>query len=212
MVRQRNYQFERSISFFTKQFTDGSSVVHRSLSDITQTGYLTFPEFALAMYLTNYKLNGREIPSTTPDNILSEVKGVIEQIQAIKQKQVAEQPLIQMNATPQMSSVQPQMIQQQYTGMSTISSIPTLASISPVPTGVSSAGGLLGQNFMVFAQRVMPQQNPPLQYNVQGLQGNAKIPWAVTNEEKMQYREIFKAWDVNGSGYLSGECTNRHGR
>ncbi|CAG8523760.1 4631_t:CDS:10 [Paraglomus occultum] len=176
-----------------------------NLSDITQTGYLTFPEFALAMYLTNHKLNGREIPSTTPDNILSEVKGVIGQIQAIEQKQVSEQPLIQMNATPQMSSVQPPMVQQQYTGMSTISSIPTIASISPVPTGVSSASGLLGQNFMMLAQRVMPQQNPPLQYNVQGLQGNAKIPWAVTNEEKMQYREIFKAWDVNGSGYLSGE-------
>jgi hypothetical protein len=56
----------------------------------------------LALYLPNLKINGREVPDKTPDSILSEVKGVIEQIQTIEEKKASEQPLVQINPTLQL--------------------------------------------------------------------------------------------------------------
>nr|CAG8442379.1 3165_t:CDS:2 [Entrophospora candida] len=56
-----------------------------------------------------------------------------------------------------------------------------------------------------FTQRMLPQQTPQQQYNTIGIQGNAKISWAVTPEEKAQYKEIFKQWDATGLGYLTGD-------
>ncbi|CAJ0919825.1 20242_t:CDS:2 [Entrophospora sp. SA101] len=56
-----------------------------------------------------------------------------------------------------------------------------------------------------FTQRMLPQQTPQQQYNTIGIQGNAKISWAVTPEEKAQYKEIFKQWDSTGLGYLTGD-------
>jgi hypothetical protein len=62
-----------------------------------------------------------------------------------------------------------------------ISSIPSLASVLPVPTGVSSASGILGQNFTTFAQSHASSESTAT-YNVQALQGNVRIPWAVSKK------------------------------
>ncbi|EER41962.1 DUF1720 domain-containing protein [Histoplasma capsulatum H143] len=43
------------------------------LSDTTKSGRLLFPEFALAMYLCNLKLTGKELPSVLPERIANEV-------------------------------------------------------------------------------------------------------------------------------------------
>ncbi|CAG8557077.1 1263_t:CDS:10 [Ambispora leptoticha] len=101
----------------------------------------------------------------------------------------------------QSSVSQPQMIQQQY-GISTIPTIGQLSSVQNIP---SLGGSVMPAGVLALSQRMMPQQNPQQQYNTSGLQGNAKIPWAVTPEEKAQYRDIFKAWDTEGNGYISGE-------
>ncbi|KAJ5247038.1 Actin cytoskeleton-regulatory complex protein PAN1 [Penicillium chermesinum] len=48
------------------------------LSDSTKSGQLLFPEFALAMYLCNLRLTGREIPSTLPETIKNEVSSMVD--------------------------------------------------------------------------------------------------------------------------------------
>jgi hypothetical protein len=48
------------------------------LSDSTKSGQLFFPEFALAMYLCNLRLTGRELPSALPDTIKNEVSSMVD--------------------------------------------------------------------------------------------------------------------------------------
>ena len=49
-----------------------------TLSDTTKSGQLLFPEFALAMYLCNLKLTGKEVPSSLPERIRNEVSSMVD--------------------------------------------------------------------------------------------------------------------------------------
>ncbi|KAM5453383.1 actin organization and endocytosis protein [Microsporum canis] len=48
------------------------------LSDTTKSGRLMFPEFALAMYLCNLRITGRDLPATLPDRIKNEVSSMVD--------------------------------------------------------------------------------------------------------------------------------------
>ncbi|RMD42166.1 hypothetical protein DV735_g2963, partial [Chaetothyriales sp. CBS 134920] len=48
------------------------------LSDTTKSGQLLFPEFALAMYLCNLKLTGKDLPAVLPDRIKNEVSSMVD--------------------------------------------------------------------------------------------------------------------------------------
>ena len=48
------------------------------LSDTTKSGQLLFPEFALAMYLCNLKLVGKELPQSLPERITNEVSSMVD--------------------------------------------------------------------------------------------------------------------------------------
>ncbi|TQB68777.1 actin organization and endocytosis protein [Monascus purpureus] len=48
------------------------------LSDTTKSGQLFFPEFALAMYLCNLRLTGKEIPTSLPEKIKNEVSSMVD--------------------------------------------------------------------------------------------------------------------------------------
>ncbi|KAJ5558584.1 hypothetical protein N7461_002556 [Penicillium sp. DV-2018c] len=48
------------------------------LCDSTKSGQLFFPEFALAMYLCNIRLTGRELPSSLPETIKNEVSSMVD--------------------------------------------------------------------------------------------------------------------------------------
>ncbi|KAJ5178067.1 uncharacterized protein N7500_000766 [Penicillium coprophilum] len=48
------------------------------LSDTTKSGQLFFPEFALAMYLCNIRLTGRDLPSSLPETIKNEVSSMVD--------------------------------------------------------------------------------------------------------------------------------------
>jgi actin cytoskeleton-regulatory complex protein PAN1 len=52
--------------------------IGRTLADTTRSGQLHFPEFALAMYLCNLKLVGKQLPSVLPDNIKNEVSSMVD--------------------------------------------------------------------------------------------------------------------------------------
>lgn len=48
------------------------------LSDTTKSGQLLFPEFALAMYLCNLRLTGKELPAGLPERIKNEVSSMVD--------------------------------------------------------------------------------------------------------------------------------------
>jgi len=50
----------------------------RTLADTTKSGQLLFPEFALAMYLCNLRLNGKEVPAFLPDKVKNEVSSMVD--------------------------------------------------------------------------------------------------------------------------------------
>ena len=49
-----------------------------TLSDTTKSGQLLFPEFALAMYLCNLKLVGKDLPLALPQKIANEVSSMVD--------------------------------------------------------------------------------------------------------------------------------------
>ena len=51
-----------------------------TLSDTTKSGKLLFPEFALAMYLCNLKIVGKDLPQKLPDRIANEVSDMVDKI------------------------------------------------------------------------------------------------------------------------------------
>lgn len=53
-------------------------LTRRHLSDTTKSGKLLFPEFALAMYLCNLKLTGKELPDKVPEKIMNEVSSMVD--------------------------------------------------------------------------------------------------------------------------------------
>jgi len=48
------------------------------MSDTTKSGQLLFPEFALAMYLCNLKLTGKDIPNSLPERVRNEVSSMVD--------------------------------------------------------------------------------------------------------------------------------------
>jgi len=120
----------------------------RKLSNLTKNNYLTFPEFALAMYLTNLKIKGQDLPSKLPDNIRNEVMGVIEQIKVIEQeyqKRQHNQSAINPSHTQMISH-------QQYTGVPMGHNIGQYSS--------SNQSGIQGGPMMrcdSFTQHIMPK-------------------------------------------------------
>lgn len=58
---------------------DGEHLSHIwTLADTTRSGQLHFPEFALAMYLCNLRMNGKALPSSLPENIKNEVSSMVD--------------------------------------------------------------------------------------------------------------------------------------
>lgn len=51
---------------------------YRVLSDTMKSGQLLFPEFALAMYLCNLRLVGKELPQGLPEKIANEVSSMVD--------------------------------------------------------------------------------------------------------------------------------------
>lgn len=79
------------------------------------------------------------------------------------------------------------------------------------PTGIPGQWGFVNApagslpNIEALQQRLMPQQGREGGFTTQGLSGNAKVPWAVTKDEKRMYDQLFKAWDGLGKGFITGD-------
>ncbi|GAA95075.1 uncharacterized protein L969DRAFT_77433 [Mixia osmundae IAM 14324] len=100
--------------------------------------------------------------------------------------------------------------------------------------GAMMGGGMgaIGSTFVNTFLPANPAQVPQyqqmgghLQFNTSGLGGqslqqtvaqrneqqlgtaNVKVPWALTADEKKNYDQIFRAWDVQGTGFISGQMS-----
>jgi len=117
-----------------------------TLSDTTKSGQLLFPEFALAMYLCNLKLVGKELPPNLPERVANEVSSMVDIISfGVPDDRPAAAPRsnapnfnapTSTNTAPDIQQPQPQASNSQL--LSQITSQPTgFASqyIPPQPTG-----------------------------------------------------------------------------
>lgn len=79
------------------------------------------------------------------------------------------------------------------------------------PTGIPGQWGLVNApasglpNIEALQQRMMPQPGREGGYTTAGLSGSAKVPWAVTKDEKKIYDQLFKAWDGLNKGFIGGD-------
>ncbi|KAI9288520.1 hypothetical protein BC943DRAFT_316756 [Umbelopsis sp. AD052] len=88
------------------------------LSNVTSTPELTFPEFAVAMYLTSLKLTGKQVPSSLPAKIKEELDVAVATLQSntpIPAKYQQPMPTGMNFQTPMMTGMQMQ--QPMMTGM-----------------------------------------------------------------------------------------------
>ncbi|KAF4335127.1 NLRC3, partial [Fusarium beomiforme] len=70
---------EKARDLLMRSRLDGDSLSHIwTLADTTRAGQLYFPEFALAMYLCNLKLTGKQLPANLPENIKNEVSSMVD--------------------------------------------------------------------------------------------------------------------------------------
>lgn len=70
---------DKSRDLLLRSNLDGNSLSQIwTLADTTRSGQLHFPEFALAMYLCNLKLVGKQLPSNLPENIRNEVSSMVD--------------------------------------------------------------------------------------------------------------------------------------
>ncbi|KAF5701651.1 hypothetical protein FGLOB1_10070, partial [Fusarium globosum] len=70
---------EKARDLLMRSRLDGDSLSHIwTLADTTRAGQLYFPEFALAMYLCNLKLTGKQLPPALPENIKNEVSSMVD--------------------------------------------------------------------------------------------------------------------------------------
>lgn len=173
--------------------------MHRDLSNVTNQPQLSFPEFATAMYLTSMKMTGSEIPASLPEEIRNEIRNAVVAVQNGPQ-----QSLVAQQSTGYVPSQPTGYVPSQPTGYM---QQPMMTGVTPMNGGpqVAMPTGMAGNN-MDFTNRMMPHTTnytPPVGF--ESLSKNVKIPWAVTVEEKKQYSKIFKAWDTEKKGTLSGD-------
>jgi hypothetical protein len=79
------------------------------------------------------------------------------------------------------------------------------------PTGIPGQWGFVNApssglpNIDALKQQLMPQPGREGGFSTVGLSGNARIPWAITKEEKRIYDELFRAWDGLRKGFVGGD-------
>ena len=122
----------------------------RTLSDTTKSGQLLFPEFALAMYLCNLKLTGKDLPNTLPERVKNEVSSMVDIISfGVADEQTSSGPTPASNAPKFEKAPTIQHPQPQQSNTSILSTLVTQPmgygqapmGMQPQPTGYGQAPG-----------------------------------------------------------------------
>jgi hypothetical protein len=129
------------------------------LSDTTKSGQLLFPEFALAMYLCNLKLTGKDLPAQLPERVTNEVSSMVDIISfGVADQQSASQPSSNAPSFPDVPTIQAPQPQP--------TSSQLLSQLNPQPTGFQ-------QQPTGFQYQQTGYQSSPLQSMPTGLQPQA---------------------------------------
>ncbi|KAJ1966797.1 actin organization and endocytosis protein [Dispira parvispora] len=191
------------------------------LADITGQGSLSYPEFALAMFLTHTALSGKPLPSTLPNNVRQEILAANQQIQQ-SSSQFHEASL--HNALVPVAPSQPQPVGpagNMYGNVgggggvamgSSLGAQPYMA--SPHVVGNQSVGpmGQVGGGATGTMTNALPNYGMPSSNAIGPGTVSAGIPakddashWVITTQERQRYNATFRQWDKSGSGYISGQ-------
>lgn len=207
-------------------------LLFRDLASIANAPFLTFPEFAVAMFLTSKKLMGQQLPASLPPNVREETEIAMATI-ASTEAPPPSQPLINTNIPPQQPQQQfqvpmmtgmPNQMVPMMTGMPPMNNqlrpTPPPVPQLPMQTGyVSNYQAPMQTGFqpsmpaakprlqnLDFAKKMMPNQNGSTNLlQSLGTSEANKISWKISPEDRQRYREIFQAWEGSGSGYMSGD-------
>ncbi|CAI4219219.1 unnamed protein product [Parascedosporium putredinis] len=199
---------------------DGDTLSHIwTLADTTRSGQLHFPEFALAMYLCNLKLTGKQLPPSLPDNIKNEVSSMVDIINFSVAEEAASAPatnapdFARQNTTspptihqPQPQASNSQLLQTQMTGFpgQQQTGFGQPQGMQPQQTGFPGMSNPLATGYNGPRPPMPPMPTGFGQSLSTGLQGNAVIPWAITKDEKHRYDGLFRAWDGMSKGFIAG--------
>ncbi|KAJ1660454.1 actin organization and endocytosis protein [Dispira simplex] len=191
------------------------------LADITGQGSLSYPEFALAMFLTHTALSGKPLPSTLPNNVRQEILAANQQIQQAG-NQFHEATF--HNALVPVAPSQPQPVgpaDNMYGNVrggggvamgSSLGAQPYMA--SPQVVGNQSVGpmGQVGGGAVGAMSNPLPNYGMPSSSVMGSGTVSAGIPskddashWVITTQERQRYNTTFRQWDKSGSGYISGQ-------
>ncbi|KAK5092482.1 actin organization and endocytosis protein [Exophiala xenobiotica] len=87
-----------------------------------------------------------------------------------------------------------------------------MQSLQAQPTGIPGQWGFVNApstglpNIEAMRNQLMPQSGREAgSFTTQGLSGSAKIPWAITKDEKRIYDDLFRAWDGLHRGFVTGD-------
>ncbi|CAO0800933.1 unnamed protein product [Mucor circinelloides] len=173
------------------------------LASIANAPFLTFPEFAVAMFLTSKKLTGQTLPASLPPNVREETEIAMATIASTETSQPAQQLVNvsipqqqQFMNRPMMTGMQPQM-----TGM--------LPQMTGMPSQVPMMTGMPMQN--QFRPTPPPVPQLPMQTGYMGSNNNYQAPMqtgfqpsmpppAVTNKPRLQNLEFAKKMMPNQNG------------
>ncbi|KAI8614260.1 hypothetical protein BC830DRAFT_400014 [Chytriomyces sp. MP71] len=153
------------------------------IASVLKNPSLTFPEFALAMFLIKHRLStGTDIPSVLPPVVRAAVIAATSRQSA---STTIPSPLsggVVRSASGIGGALRP------------APAVPSpLQNRNPAPFTPSSGSGFGSSRSSLAA---LNGEN--------GMGGNTSATWAVTPSEKIQYDSVFKTWDPNNSGYISG--------
>jgi hypothetical protein len=147
----------------------------RQLSDTTKSGKLLFPEFALAMYLCNLKLTGKDLPDKIPEKVINEVSSMVDIISfGIPDTSSTPEPRTNIPnfEVSGPTVVTPPVLPQ--------SNLQTLSSLGPQPTGYGFTG--LATQPTGFAGQITPQQRFSPQATGMQTQGMQPGPSGLQNQ------------------------------
>lgn len=104
---------EKARDVLLRSNLDGDSLSQIwQLADTTRSGHLLFPEFALAMYLCNIKLVGKQLPHQLPESIRNEVSSMVDIISFGVAEDAPTPPTNVPDFNTRASTVSPPVIQQ----------------------------------------------------------------------------------------------------
>lgn len=161
------------------------------------------------MFLIKIKLNGKELPQVLPDQVKQCVSQSLANIQQtfFGQAPVAQQGVsgpgqsIGISQAASVPNVVQQLPQQRPSPapapITVAISTPVQSVATPTMTPSQSTAGMGRSNSILV-------ENPPAVGSPRTIVAESNSGWIITPAEKAQYDTIFKAWDMNNTGFITG--------